>query len=71
MKAANDNQIERTREIWQPRLGHDIGPDEAEQIAANIVGFFSVMAEWALAEQSAPANDNADSADEEGEHHDG
>ena len=38
MKAANDNQnddqIERTREVWQPRVGRDLSSDEAQQIAA-------------------------------------
>ena len=45
VKAANDNlngdQIERTREVWQPRVGRDLSRDEAKQIAANVTGFFS------------------------------
>ena len=63
MKSANENlnadQFERTREVWQPRLGHDLSRDEAEQIAVNVTGFFSVLAEWSRTELQVPANDNA------------
>ena len=59
--AANDNLkvelIERTREVWQPRLGRDLSPEDARQIAANVTGFFSVLAEWSRAEMPSPAND--------------
>ena len=62
VKAANDNlnddQIERTREVWQPRVGRDLNRDEAKQIAANVTGFFSILAEWSRAELPVPANDN-------------
>jgi len=60
--AANDNLkddlIRRTREFWQPRLGRDLSREDARQIAENMTGFFSVMAEWSRAELSSPANDN-------------
>jgi hypothetical protein len=59
--AANDNLkdelIGRTREVWQPRLGSDLSREEARQIAANVTGFFSVLAEWSRAEMPSPAND--------------
>jgi hypothetical protein len=55
--AANDNLIERTRQVWQPRLRRDLSREDARQIAANVMGFFSVLAEWSRAELSAPAND--------------
>jgi hypothetical protein len=59
--AANDNLkdelIGRTREVWQPRLGRDLSPEDARQIAANVTGFFSVLAEWSRAEMPSPAND--------------
>jgi hypothetical protein len=64
MKAANDNlnddQIERALEVWQPRIGRDLSRDEAKQISANVTGFFSILAEWSLADLPAPANDNVD-----------
>ena len=58
---ANDNLkdklVGRTREVWQPRLGRDLSPEAARQIAANVTGFFSVLAEWSRAEMPTPAND--------------
>lgn len=59
--AANDNQPEkllaRTREVWQPRLGRDLGDGDAQQIMHNVTGFFGVLAEWARAECREAAND--------------
>jgi chemotaxis regulatin CheY-phosphate phosphatase CheZ len=59
--AANDNLkhelIERTRQVWQRRLDSDLSSDDARQIAENIAGFFSVLAEWSRAEMPSPAND--------------
>ena len=66
VKAANDNRNEgligRTREVWQPRLGHDLSRDEAKQIAANVTGFFAILAEWSWAESPVSANDNSGGA---------
>jgi hypothetical protein len=55
--AANDNLIDRTRQVWQSRIGRDITDEDARQIAANVTGFFSVLAEWSRAEMPTPAND--------------
>jgi hypothetical protein len=59
--AANDNLkddlIRRTREVWQPRLGRDLSREDARQIAENMTGFFSVLAEWSRAGLPSPAND--------------
>ena len=58
---ANDNLKDdltrRTRQVWQPRLGRDLSSEDARQIAANVSGFFSVLAEWSRAEMPSPAND--------------
>jgi hypothetical protein len=66
VKTANDNLndelIGRTREVWQPRLGRDLSRDEAKQIAASVMGFFAVLAEWSRADMPDPANDNGDAA---------
>ena len=56
--AANDNLIDRTREVWKPRLGRDLSREDARQIADNVTGFFAILAEWSRAEQLAVANDN-------------
>ena len=59
--AANDNVkddlIRRTREVWQPRLGRDLSRENARQIAENMTGFFSVLAEWSRGALPSPAND--------------
>jgi hypothetical protein len=55
--AANDNFISGTRRVWQPRLGRDLSREDARQMAENVTGFFSVLAEWSRAEMPSPAND--------------
>jgi hypothetical protein len=57
LHAANDNLIDRTREVWKPRLGRDLSREDARQIADNVTGFFAILAEWSRAEMPAPAND--------------
>ena len=55
--AANDNLIDRTRKVWQPRIGRDLTNEDARQISENVTGFFAILAEWSRAEMPAPAND--------------
>jgi hypothetical protein len=55
--AANDNLIDWTREVWKPRLGRDLSPEDARQIAEKVTGFFAILAEWSRAEVPVPAND--------------
>jgi hypothetical protein len=61
--AANDNLIDRTRRVWQPRTGHNLTDEDARQITENITGFFAVLAEWSRAEIQVSANDNGTSRD--------
>ena len=42
--AANDNQIERTRQVWKTRFRRDLTDDDARRITHNVTGFFSVLA---------------------------
>lgn len=35
----------------------DLSHEDARQIAANVTGFFAVLAEWSRAEMPLPAND--------------
>jgi hypothetical protein len=60
--AANDNLIDRTRQVWQPRLGRDLTRENARQIAENVTGFFAVLAEWSRAEMPSPPNDTGEPA---------
>jgi hypothetical protein len=55
--AANDNLIDRTRQVWQSRIRRDLTDEDARQIAENVTGFFSVLAEWSRAEMPSSAND--------------
>lgn len=57
--AVNDNSIDRTRAVWQPRLGRDLSREDARQITENVTGFFSILAEWSRAEMRTSANDNS------------
>jgi len=56
--AANDNLIERTRQLWDPRLGRELSVQDARHIIENATGFFTVVADWSRADKGA-ANDNA------------
>jgi hypothetical protein len=60
--AANDNLIDRTREVWEPRLGRKLSREDARQIAENVTGFFAILAEWSQLKIPVPANDTADPA---------
>jgi hypothetical protein len=57
--AANDNLIDRTRQVWQPRLGRDVSREDARQITQNVTGFFGILAEWSRADKLTAANDGA------------
>jgi len=72
VKAAQSRQaddfVDRTRAVWQPRLGRDLSPDEAKQITANVTGFFAVLAEWVRKEEHealrSAASENGEARDE-------
>ena len=55
---ANDNLIDQTIKLWQPRLGRKLSREDARQIAENVTGFFAVLAKWSRAEMPAAVNDN-------------
>ena len=59
------------RTEWEPRIGPILTDDDARQIAVNVTGFFSILAEWARLETPTPANDTgkpSPSVDEEARH---
>jgi hypothetical protein len=57
-RAANDNLIDRTIALWQPRLRRDLSREDARHIVENVTGFFNILTEWSRAEVPAPSNDN-------------
>ncbi len=54
---ANDNLIDRTREVWQPRIGRNLTDEDARQISENVTGFFTILAEWSRVAMPTPGND--------------
>ena len=66
--AANDNLIDRTRQVWQPRLGRDVSREDARKITQNVTGFFGILAEWSRGEKLATANDAATPNNDEVRH---
>lgn len=50
----DDDLVGRTRKVWQPRLGRELSREDARQIAANMTGFFAVLAKWSSAERPSP-----------------
>jgi hypothetical protein len=57
-RAANDNLIDQTIALWQPRLRRDLSREDARQIVENVTSFFNILTEWSRAEAPIPANDN-------------
>jgi hypothetical protein len=61
--AANDNLIDRTREIWKLRLGRELSREDARQIVESVAGFFAILTEWSRAGIPLPANDTTKAHD--------
>jgi hypothetical protein len=60
--ALNCDPIARTRQIGQPRAERELTDEDVRQIAENLTGFFSILAEWsrtpAIDAGSSVASDN-------------
>ena len=54
--AANDDLIDRTIALWEPRCQRDLSCEDARQIIENVTGFFSTLLEWSRAEISRAGN---------------
>ena len=53
---------DRTTETWQTRSNRDLSREDARQIVENVMGFFSILAEWSREEMPATANDSVTTA---------
>ena len=51
MKKSEDNLIDRTLELWQPRNAHRLSHEDARTILENVKGFFTLLLEWETNEQ--------------------
>jgi hypothetical protein len=56
--AANDNLIDHTVALWQPRIGRDLSREDARQVLKDVTGFFTVLHEWSTAEAAEPDGAN-------------
>jgi hypothetical protein len=55
--AANDNLIDRTRTVWQSRIGRNLTDEDVRQIVENVSGFFKILRDWSRVEIPPPANE--------------
>ena len=51
MKKTEDNLIDRTLEVWQPRNANRLSDEDARAILENVKGFFTLLLEWETNEQ--------------------
>jgi len=61
MKKSNDNLIDRTLEVWQPRNAHRLSDEDARVILENVKGFFTLLLEWETNEQQEKGGSQDDS----------
>ena len=61
MKKSEDNLIDRTLEVWQPRNGQRLSDEDARAILENVTGFFTLLLEWETNEQQKKSGGQDDS----------
>jgi hypothetical protein len=61
MKKSEDNLIDRTLEVWQPRNAERLSDEDARAILENVKGFFTLLLEWETNEQQKKAGGQDDS----------
>jgi len=47
--------VEHTRRVWQPRARHELTEDDCREIQRNVLGFMSVLRDWAASERDQAA----------------
>ena len=61
MKKSEDNLIDRTLEVWQPRNANRLSDEDARAILENVKGFFTLLLEWETNEQQKKGGGQDDS----------
>ena len=46
MRMTKQELTEHTIAAWQPRLRRRLSKEDAREITENIIGFFTILAEW-------------------------
>lgn len=50
MRMTKQELTEHTNAVWQPRLRRRLSNEDAREIAENMTGFFTILAEWSRQE---------------------
>jgi hypothetical protein len=61
MKKSEDNLIDRTLEVWQPRNAQPLSDEDARAILENVKGFFTLLLEWETNDQQEKCGGQDDS----------
>ena len=56
MRMTKQELTEHTIAVWQPRLRRHLSKEDAREIAENITGFFTILAEWSRQERHHGSN---------------
>lgn len=51
-RAIDDSFLDRTIQLFQPRMNRPLSREDARQIVENMTGFFQTLAEWERAERA-------------------
>ncbi len=49
-REAEDQLLDRTLQVWQPRADRELSHEDARQIVTHFIGFFRILAKWKAAE---------------------
>lgn len=47
--------VEHTRRVWQPRARRELTEDDCREIQRNVLGFMTVLRDWASSERDQAA----------------
>jgi hypothetical protein len=53
MQETNNQLIDHTLKVWQPRTSELLTREDGRQISENVTGFFKILLEWEVAERMA------------------
>lgn len=47
--------VEHARRVWQPRARHELTDDDCREIQRNVLGFMTVLRDWAASQRDQAA----------------
>ncbi len=51
VEGSSRDYLETTRQFWQPYAARTLSREDAREMAHNLLGFFTVLREWTIAER--------------------